>query len=67
MNCPKCKAKLRQLVNVIVEADADCHNLSKTGMKSKTVVIKGVDWGRATWFCPNGDYTQRLDSKANKK
>ena len=63
MECPKCKAKLRQLVNVIVEADADCRSLNKKGIKSKSVEIKGVDWGRATWFCPKGDYALRLGGK----
>lgn len=55
------------MVNVIVEADADCRSLNKKGIRSKDVVIKGVDWGGASWFCPNGDYMLRLDEKDKKR
>lgn len=52
MKCEKCKkGTLRQIVNVVVDAPADCHNLSKKGIRSKKVKIMGVIWDRATWYC----------------
>ncbi len=65
MNCPKCKqGKLRQQVSVYVECDADCTNLSKSGIRSKDVVILGVGWwtsGSPAWlYCPECCWSERV-------
>lgn len=60
--CPKCGGKVRQQVNVFVDAPGDCRDLSKHGMRPKEVRILGVDWPRASYYCANGcGYYLRLD------
>lgn len=55
MKCPKCKkGKIRQQLNVFVECDVECRNLSKKGIRSKSVEILGAGWDRAIWFCDRG-------------
>lgn len=61
MKCPKCKKRrLRQLVHVVVEVDADCRSLSKKGIQRKDARIMGVLWDQASFFCPGGDYHLNL-------
>jgi len=54
MKCPKCrKGRLRQVVQVLVECDAENRKLDKKGIRSKNVAVMGVDWDRARFCCPN--------------
>lgn len=60
MTCPKCKrGRLRQQVSVFVECDAECANLSKTGIRKRDVVILGAGWPRTTYFCPKCGWLER--------
>ena len=62
MQCPKCKrARLRQLVSVFVECDADCRSLSKSGIRKRDAKILGAGWPQATIFCPRCGFLLRLD------
>lgn len=61
MRCPKCcKAKLRQQVSVFVDCDADCHNLSKSGLRQRDVKILGAGWPTAAIYCPKCGFYERL-------
>lgn len=62
MTCPKCKRRrLRQHVSVFVDCDADCHNLSKRGLRAADVVVLGADWPQAVWYCPGCGWRLRLE------
>jgi hypothetical protein len=59
--CVKCKnLAMRQMVDVIVEAPISCRSLSKKGIRSKSVIIHGVNWGGASWFCGKCGYVQKI-------
>lgn len=60
MICPKClhPNSLKQIVHVIVECPADVPNLNKTTFRKKEVQIKGVDWGKAIYFCASCGYSE---------
>ena len=61
MRCPKCKkARLRQQVSVFVDCDADCHSLSKQGIRKRDVKILGAGWPQATLYCPTCGWLERL-------
>lgn len=61
MKCPRCKRRrLRQHVSVFVECDADCRNLSKSGIRKKDVQILGAGWPTAMLFCPGCGWALRL-------
>lgn len=50
--CPKCKKPgLRMQVSVFVECDAGRHNLSKSGIRCKDVVVLGAGWPTAAYYC----------------
>lgn len=62
--CPRCgKRTARQRLNVFIEADLSCRNLSKRGIRSRRVKIMGAGWDRATWYCANSrcGWMVRLD------
>lgn len=61
--CPRCGGALRKKVNVFVDIPFDCNNLSKSGIRSKDVVIEGADWDRATWYCTECYWVLRLGQK----
>ena len=64
MKCPNCKkARLRQLVNVIVECDADCRRLCKAGIRASDVSIHGAGWPSSTIFCSRCRFILRTGIK----
>ena len=61
MNCPRCKkSQLRQQVSVYCDVDANCHNLSKKGIRQRDVKILGAGWPTAALYCPRCGFFQRL-------
>lgn len=51
--CPRCKrGRLRKHVSIFADCPADCRNLSKKGIRSRDVVIMGVDWPQERVYCP---------------
>lgn len=57
LTCPRCKKQeLRQQVSVYVDAPADCHDLSKKGIRSKRVKILGVGWDLGKIYCQSCGY-----------
>lgn len=68
MKCPKCKRVfLRQQVNVFVDCDSRCHNLSKSGIRNADVKIQGVGWNMATIYCPRANCGYILNLNSGKQ
>ena len=52
--CPECGSEnINQLVYVMVECPAGWKEIRKTRIRSKQARILAVDWGSATFACPD--------------
>jgi len=49
--CKKCKQELFQLVSVVVRCPLGWHNLTKEGLRHRSVSIQGAQWEDTQWFC----------------
>lgn len=59
--CPRCKKYgVRQKVNVFVDCPASQRSLNKQAIRKRSVLIDGVGWPEAAFYCPKCGWYQGL-------